>query len=184
MTITLIRHAKVLAKEDERLYASQIPKWIEHYNTAPIDKSLPKDGVIDQIRSADIVVVSRLSRTHDSFALLGVEPNIVDSVFDEAEVPFGKIPFIKLYPKQWLVVLRLMMLVGVGKGSSSLKASKSRASKAAKELNLLAKSKQNIALMGHGGMNWLISKELEKMGWVCVEDVYSSRNWGYKVYRF
>jgi len=184
MTITLIRHAKVLAKEDERLYASQLPKWIEHYNMAPIDKSLPKDGVIDQIRSSDVVVVSSLSRTHDSLALLGIKPSVIDSVFDEAEVPFGNIPYIKLYPRQWLVVLRLMMLVGIGKGSSSLKASKARASRAAKELILLAKKKQSVALMGHGGMNWLISKELEKLGWVCVEDVDSSRNWGYRVYKF
>jgi hypothetical protein len=184
MTITLIRHAKVLAKEDEMLFASQLPKWIEHYNMAPIDKSLPKDGVIEQIRSADVVVASSLSRTHDSLALLGVEPSVVDSVFDEAEVPFGKIPFIKLYPKQWLVVLRLMMLVGVGKGSSSLKASKARADQAAKKLISLAKMKQSVALMGHGGMNWLISKELEKRGWVCVEDKHSSKNWGYKIYKF
>jgi hypothetical protein len=38
--------------------------------------------------------------------------------------------------------------------------------------------------MGHGGMNWLISKELEKMSWVCVEDEHSSKNWGYKVYKY
>jgi broad specificity phosphatase PhoE len=182
MTITLIRHAKVLATEDKKLYASEVPKWVKHYNEAPIEETLPKDAVIRQIKRANVVVASSLSRTYDSLALLGVEPSVRDSVFDEAEVPFGKIPYIKLYPRQWLVVLRLMMLVGMGKGSSSFKASKSRAVKAENDLITLAQSKQNIALMGHGGMNWLIAKVLEKEGWSCVEDVYSSKNWGYKVY--
>ena len=45
----------------------------------------------------------------------------------------------------------------------------------------LAKTKQSVALMGHGGMNWLISKALEKEGWVCVDDAHSRKNWGYIV---
>ena len=183
MTITLIRHAKVLAQEDTKLHASEVPEWVEHYNTAPVEETLPKDTVIQQIKRANIVVASSLSRTHDSLALLGVEPSMRDSVFDEAEVPLGKIPYIKLYPRQWLVVLRLMMLVGMGKGSSSLKASKSRAVKAENDLIALAQTKQSVALMGHGGMNWLIAKALEKEGWSCVEDGHSSKNWGYKVYK-
>jgi len=183
MTITLIRHAKVLAKEDTRLYASEMPRWVEHYNTAPIDERLPQSAVIQHIKSANIVVASSLSRTHDSLALLGVEANIKESVFNEAEVPAAKIPYLKLYPRQWLVVLRLMMLVGMGKGSSSLKASKSRAVKAENDLIALAQTKQSVALMGHGGMNWLIAKALEKEGWSCVEDGHSSKNWGYKVYK-
>jgi len=183
MTITLIRHAKVLAKEDTRLYASEMPRWVEHYNIASIDETLPQSAVIQHIKRANVVVETSLSRTHDSLALLGVEANVRDSVFDEAEVPSGKIPYIKLYPRQWLVVLRLMMLVGMGKGSSSLKASKSRAVKATNELIALAQSKESVALMGHGGMNWLIAKVLEKEGWSCVEDAHSSKNWGYKVYK-
>jgi len=182
MTITLIRHAKVLAKEDKRLHASEMPRWVEHYNTAPIDGTLPKSTVIQHIKNANIVVASSLSRTHDSLALLGVEANATESIFNELEVPAGKIPYIKLYPRQWLVILRLMMLVGMGKGSSSLKASKTRAVKAANDLIALTQTKQSIALMGHGGMNWLIAKVLEKEGWSCIEDAHSSKNWGYKVY--
>ena len=183
MTITLVRHAKVLATENTRLYASEMPQWVEHYNTAPIEETLPQGGaVIQHIKSANVVVASSLSRTHDSLALLGVEPSVRDSVYDEAEVPAGKIPYIKLYPRQWLVVLRLMMLVGMGKGSSSLKSSKGRAVQASKELIILAKTKQSVMLLGHGGMNWLIAKVLEKEGWDCVEDAQSSKNWGYKIY--
>ena len=151
------------------------------YDTAPIEETLPQSAVVHQIKSANVVAASSLSRTHDSLALLGIEPNVSDSVFNEAEVPLGKIPYIKLYPHQWLVVLRLMMFVSMGKGSSSLKASKSRASQAADYLITLAKTKQSVALMGHGGMNWLISKALEKEGWVCVDDAHSRKNWGYIV---
>jgi len=182
MTITLIRHAKVLADESQKMYASEIPKWVEHYNLAAVDKTLPNDAVVNQIKRANLLLASSLSRTHASLALLGVEPSETDAMFDEAEVPLGKIPYIKLYPHQWLVVLRLMMLVGMGKGSSSLKTSKSRASKAAKHLMASAQTEEHVTLMGHGGMNWLIGKVLEKEGWMCIEEKNSSKNWGYKVY--
>ena len=182
MTIILIRHAKVLAKEEKKLYAVEVHQWIEHYNKAPIEERLPENAVIERIKHANVVVASSLSRTYDSLALLGVELGLRDSIFNEAEVPLGKIPYIKLYPRQWLVVLRLMMFVGIGKGSSSFKASKSRAAQAANDLIALAQSKQSVALMGHGGMNWLMAKSLEKEGWSCVEDAQSSKNWGYKVY--
>lgn len=182
MTITLIRHAKVLAEEDKKLYASEVPMWVEHYNVAPIDNTLPQSNVIKQIEDANVIVASRLSRTHDSLALLGMAASEKERLFDEAKVPLGKIPYIKLYPRQWLVVLRLMMLIGLGKESSSLKASKARAGKAAKYLAALAQQQQSVALMGHGGMNWLIAKALEKEGWRCVTDAQSSKNWGYKIY--
>jgi len=74
------------------------------------------------------------------------------------------------------------MLVGMGKGSSSLKASKSRAVQAANELIALAQNEKNVTLMGHGGMNWLIAKVLEKKNWHCIKDEKNSKNWGYKVY--
>jgi len=121
-----------------------MPQWVEHYNTVPIDETLPKSEVIQHINSANVLVASSLSRTHDSLALLGVEPSVRDSVFNEAEVPEGKIPYIKLYPRQWLVILRLMMFVGMGKGSSSLKASKSRAVQAANKLIALAQNEKNV----------------------------------------
>jgi len=182
VTITLIRHAKVLADEHQKMYASQVPKWVEHYNTAPVATTLPDEQVIQQIKNANVVAASALSRTYDSLALLDIKPDITDALFNEAEVPSGKIPFVKLYPSQWLVVLRVMMLVGIGKGSGSFKASKARAAEATKILIKLAYQHENVALMGHGGMNWLMGKVLEYEGWECIQNTQSSKNWGYKVY--
>jgi len=183
MTITLIRHAKVLADESQKMYASQVPKWVEHYNHAPIANTLPNSSVVRQIKEAKLIVASRLSRTSDSLKLLGIKPHITDSLFNEAEVPFVNIPYIKLSPRHWLIVLRLMMFVGIGGSSSTLKASKARASEATKLLIKFAKEHKSVALMGHGGMNWLISKELEKSGWCLIENNNSNRNWGYKIYK-
>ena len=180
--IILVRHAKVLARENQKIYASEVAGWVEHYNEAPIDTSLPECTVIQRLEHADIVMASSLPRTHASLGVVGIEPARHDALFDEAEVPLGNIPYLKLYPRQWLVVLRLMMFLGLGKGSSSLKASKSRAIKAAEYLMQLSQTHESIALMGHGGMNWLIGRALREAGWVCVEDKHGSRNWGVKVY--
>lgn len=75
-----------------------------------------------------------------------------------------------------------MMLLHIGKNSTVFKESKTRAKEASEHLVYLSNTYGNIALMGHGGMNWLISKELERLGWTCAEDAQSSKNLGYKVY--
>jgi len=183
MTITLIRHAEVLAKDDKKLYASEIPKWVEHYNIAPVDSTLPSLKVTEKINNANMVVASTLQRTHDSLSLLDVKAEIKDAVFNEAEVPLGKIPYIKLYAKHWLVVLRIMQFLGLLKDNTSLKSSKARANKATNTLVALAKDHEHIALIGHGGLNWFIGKALVSSGWEQVEAEGGSDNWGYKVFQ-
>jgi len=181
--ITLVRHAKVLIEDKQRIKASQMPNWIDAYNHAFVDSTLPSMEMVEQLRLADVVLASSLSRTHDTLKLLDITPSKTLSLFDEAEIPkSSKIPMIKLYPKIWLVVLRMMMLLGIGKESESFLASKSRAKEAVKYLIKLTSIDEKVALMGYGGINWLIAKALEKEGWTCVKNTKSSKNWGYRVY--
>lgn len=182
--IILIRHAKVLIDNKNKLKASQMRAWVDEYNHAPIDNTLPTQELITQIKSADILLASSLPRTRDSLAVIGVCAHEENALFDEAEIPEAKGNFLRLHPKHWLVILRLMMLVGIGKKSQSFKASKHRAKEAAGYLHTLSTQHENVVLMGHGGMNWLMGKALESLGWNLREKHGANANWSYKVYNF
>jgi len=182
MKITLIRHAKVLLDNTQKITASHMNTWIEAYNHADIETMLPSKEVIEHIISADSVQASSLSRTADSLSVIGVEPTEKNSLFDEVALPEAKGTWLKLSSKTWLVLLRLMMLSGIGKKSKVYTEAKQRAKRASEYLVGLSNNHGSVALMGHGGMHWLVGKELERLGWECVEQDGGSKNWGYKVY--
>jgi len=183
MKIILIRHAKVLLDSTKKITASEMNTWVEAYNHAPIDITLPRKEVISHIKGADIVLASNLSRTSDSLAVIDVEPTEKNSLFDEVVLPKAKGTWLKLSSKTWLVLLRLMMLAGFGKKSKVYTEAKHRATEASEYLIDLANKHESIALMGHGGMHWLVGKEFQRLGWKCVKQGGGSKNWGFKVYK-
>jgi len=184
MKIILIRHAKVLIENTSKISASQMQTWVDSYNVSPIDTSLPEDEVVTLIKNAEMVLASGLSRTRDSLNLIDITPTLTHHLFDEAALPVARGEFLKLRPKSWLMVLRVMMLLGIGKNNHTFKDSKQRAKDASDYLIELSKEHDNVVLMGHGGMNWLMGKELISSGWECVGKSGGTKNWGYSVYEY
>jgi broad specificity phosphatase PhoE len=181
--ITLIRHAKVDIDNAQKIDAHSLQRWVEEYDRAPIHaESLPTQETIVLAQSADVILTSTLRRASDSAKVLGVDVHEKNELFNEADIPKVNIPYLKLKPKSWLVILRLMLLLGLGKKDASLKASKSQAKAAAQKLMRLSQKYDNIALVGHGGMNWLIGKQLRKEGWA-LEGKVSHENWGSSVFK-
>ena len=176
--IILIRHAKVDIDNTKKIDSLSLQKWVELYDSAPIaSESLPTEDTITLVQNTDVVVTSTLRRAIDSAKVLGVEVHTQNALFNEATIPEIVIPYLKLKPKSWLVILRLMLLLGLGKKETSLKASKVQAKKAAMQLETLIKEHDKVALVGHGGMNWLIGKVLIQKGWQ-LDNKVSHENWG------
>jgi len=182
MTITLIRHAKVVINQRTKISALEMKAWVEEYDHAFVSHEVPNEKVINHLKHADVVLASALSRTKDSLSFIGLKAKEYNSLFDEIELPDFENDRVKLYPKGWLRLLRFMLIFSREKKHQSLLDAKQRAKMAAMYLDRLADEHQNISLMGHGGMNWLMGKALEKLGWKCVENAQSTKNWGYKVY--
>jgi len=179
--ITLIRHAKVDIGNSEKINAHALQKWVEAYDVAPIHtESLPSQETIALAQSADIVLTSTLSRAINSAKVLGVKVYEQSNLFNEAAIPKINIPFLKLKPKTWLIVLRGLLLFGLGKKDASLKVSKMQANEAAKRLITFSRKHDHVVLVGHGGMNWLLGKELLKEGWA-LEGKGSHEHWGVTV---
>jgi broad specificity phosphatase PhoE len=179
--IILIRHAKVDIDHSEKINADSLKIWVELYDTANIvTDSLPAQETINVAKSADVLVTSSLRRTIDSAKVLGVDIYESNAVFNEALISEVNIPFLKLKPKSWLALLRVLFLLGLGKKDASLKASKLQAKKAIERLLELSDGHESVVLVGHGGMNWFIRKALMKEGW-SLDPKVSSKNWGMTV---
>ena len=178
MTLTLIRHAPVIADWNVRLSSSQLRGWITDYDTAPIDPTPPDAAVQELLGQADYIVASNLSRTHDSLAVLGIAPDVTDPLFDEAPIPSSDGHLLRLKPNQWLVWYRVLWMLGLLRGDASFRAVRTRAERAADRLITLAEEHGDIVLMGHGGINHLIGRALRRRGWN-VEKKGGVKNWGF-----
>ena len=122
--IILIRHAKVDIDHSEKINADSLRIWVESYDTANIViDSLPTQETINVAKSADVLVTSSLRRAIDSADVLGVDSYESNAIFNEALIADANIPLLKLKPKTWLVILRILFLFGLGKKDTSLKAS-------------------------------------------------------------
>ena len=176
--ITLIRHAKVDIQNAPRIYAQALSTWVNSYDTAEIcSKSHPSQAVIHHAKDADIVLCSSLKRSHDSAMVLGVAVHEHNSLFDEVPIPHLQVSMVKLKPKTWLVILRLLLSTRLSIGGHSLQNVTKKAKKTASYLAQLSTYHDNIALVGHGGMNWLTHKALLQQGWK-LEGKVSHKNWG------
>ena len=179
--ITFIRHAKVKMDNKTKIDATSLPQWIYDYDDASLDEdSLAPNKTIEAVENADFVLTSKLQRTIDTAYLLGLEINEQNELFDEATVPTINIPFLKFRPVTWLTLIRIFLLFELTKKRSRIKESRDDAKKATEHLVTLTSKYDNIVVVGHAGKNWLIRKELLKMGWR-LEVKSSNRNWGVTV---
>lgn len=177
-TIIFIRHAKVDLDLNEAIPSKKLKAWEEDYNSAPIVTNvLPSLETQEQIKNADHLLCSELSRTRASVALIDIKVHEVNALFNEAAIPSFNGSFLKLKPTTWLVLFRLLSLLGFGRWALTLKETKAQAKAASERLALLSQEHNNMVLVGHGVMNWLIRKELLSQGWQSQgKDAYE--NWG------
>lgn len=175
--ILFIRHAKVAMDSSTPICSASLKAWEEAYNHAPIT-GMPEDEELSQkVRDADYRLCSTLGRAIASMELLGASVDEKNPLFNEAAIPALQGRWLTLKPTHWLVVFRILSLLGIGRWARMLQQSRRDAHKGAQRLLELSQEYETIVLMGHGVMNWLIRKELQKQGWK-REGKESHGNWG------
>lgn len=169
MEISLIRHGKSKHIDNNRITCREFKDWVRKYDDSGVfeESSYPLESV-EKLETSNLVITSDLKRTIETAILLN--PNvkaISSSLFRETElpVPSTKLWNLKLKPSIWAVILRCLWFSGYAKQCESLSTAKQRAKKAAEELVNYAKEHESVALVGHGFINVLIAKELQRMGW-------------------
>ena len=166
MEIILMRHGKPGFAGAQKVAAHEMAGWIDQYDLSGIGDDQPPEASRELARSVLMVFSSPLPRAISSARNLNLEPEIIDRVFREAELPVYLIPVVKLSPFSWVILFRLMWLCGMSKKTESFKMAKSRARRAAGILLKNAREHNGpVLMMGHGIMNRLIAKELTSLGW-------------------
>lgn len=143
-----------------------MPEWISRYDLSDTGSDMPPQSSQTLASSALRIISSPLPRALSSLTALECEPDIIDEVFREADLPIFHIPAFRLPPIIWASVFRVMWLCGISRKVEPLGIVKQRAVQAADILVTSAKvSNGPVLLMGHGVMNRLIGRELISLGW-------------------
>lgn len=165
MEIILIRHGKPTGAINPKLSEKGFKNWVSNYNLSKIEVgSFPPKELGGSLRS-HFIVGSNLPRSIDSACLcVNKEPDLILKDLREMDIPSHKFPF-KFKAYTWLIINRILWLLGFSGKVESFKAAKIRAKSSAGKLHELAKQHGKIAVFGHGLMNKYIAKELSKLGW-------------------
>ncbi|MEJ2404707.1 MAG: phosphoglycerate mutase family protein [Candidatus Thiodiazotropha sp.] len=183
MRLVILRHGRPVIPALRRLSASAFSDWVNEYNTAGLcPTSQPTEHAKKCAQECNAVVCSALPRSIES-AKAFRNNNIVlsDPVFNEAALPIANWKIVKLSPKIWAVLFRLLWLLGYSRNSESFKETKSRASEAAKRLSEIAQEYENVLFVGHGVFNRILSNELRRQGWLGPRNP-GSTHWSFGVY--
>jgi broad specificity phosphatase PhoE len=181
--IVLLRHGMPQIAKDRRLSAAEFGQWVSEYNDAGIDEAcIRPSSAIEEARTCAYVVCSNFPRSSESARVLGLEAYTCESMFREMDMPYATWHFPKLLPGAWSVFFRLIWVFGFSTNAESFREAGERARRCAEILAELAFEHGKVLFVGHGSLNWFISRQLKKMGWVGPQKA-PRRYWEYGVYR-
>lgn len=164
MEIILLRHGKPKLELKGAVNAAEFKDLVAKYAQSGI-QDLPSEQLKNNFNH-HYVVCSNLSRSTESAEKLNLKKiHIADALFRETDIPHFNKSFFSLPLVVWLITLRIMWLFGFSKNGESFSQAKKRSKQAAEKLILLAQENEKIIVVGHGLINRLIGKQLEKESW-------------------
>lgn len=181
-TIILMRHGRVKLAMPKRIASVEFPKWVRAYDHAGVVPEVPEASQ-RTLQETSGVVCSGLTRSVVSAQICGVTPLGRESIFNEAKIPWKRIPLLRLRPKTWTSLFRFFWFLGLDNHAESFGHARHRAKVGSAYLDKLAREKGSVALIGHGVMNRLIAWELGRLGWKEVQKS-DSDHWSYGVYEY
>ena len=179
--IILMRHGQPNLAEVKPISARDMKHWIEQYDLSEITAQPAPQTSVELAVNASVIVSSTAPRALTSVRALGLQPSIVDEVFCEAKLPYGRWTRPRLSPFTWAFILRILWLCGFAGNVESAQKAKLRAKEAAEHLASVS-GEGPVLLLGHGFMNRMIAKQLEAAGWTRHHSS-GSRYWSATTYR-
>ncbi|WP_409295456.1 histidine phosphatase family protein [Pseudomonas sp. KCJK8670] len=179
--IILMRHGQPSLATTGKVSALGMKRWIEQYNLSIITNQPAPKASLELAVTAKVIVSSNAPRALTSIQALGLQPTIVDEIFCEAQLPYGRWARPRLSPFTWAFILRVLWLCGFAKNVESVREARMRAIEAAHRLQSLS-CEGSVLLLGHGFMNRMIAKQLEAAGWTRHTST-GNRYWSAATYR-
>lgn len=173
MRIYFFRHARPLLSSSAALSFDSYNIWSQYYNYAPVSYiSCRAVSMKNHLPQQNKCFTSSLSRTIDTAYNIGLSNIESLSLFDEIDLPTFRIPVIKLTPKRWGVLFRLLFMVLPS--NIFHRHILARVHQAVFFLEEQAAVNSDIIIVGHGLFNQAVQKELIKRGWI-TEDGLSRK---------
>ncbi len=166
-TVILVRHGRPALSKRVRLTWRGFRDWWVLYDEGGIvaDQKVPK-RVRQWAREADLVVTSPLPRAVESARMAaGREPDEQWPSLVEAALPSPPLGPLKLRPKSWGTVARILWAVGYSDGMESHGEARARANAVADDLALRAAGGNVVYVQGHGWFNRMVKGSLMARGW-------------------
>ena len=180
MEIILLRHGKPNVVLGGFLNTKKFKHLVYAYEQSGI-QDFPPEKLKQSFRD-HYVVCSDLPRSIESAKKLNVSPiQLSEALFREADIPFFDFFYLKLPVTVWVILLRVMWLCGFSKNAESFLQAKDRGKQAAEKLTHLAIENKKILVVGHGLINRLIEKQLQKKGWLASKRIGKSY-WEFRKY--
>jgi broad specificity phosphatase PhoE len=171
--IVLARHGEPALSRRIRLNAAGYRRWWAAYEEGGIlAGQTPPAELLDLARHADIIFASTRRRAVETAeAVAGGKLFIRDPMFIEAPLPPPPLPgFLKFSPKSWGVIARFSWWLGYHGGEETRAEAQVRAMAASERLDAAASSGADVLLLAHGYFNWMVGRELTRLGWRRMQD--------------
>lgn len=184
--IIVARHGRPALNRDlgPRLSWSEYIDWWAAYEAGALEEGQTAPDALKQaVADVDLFFTSGRLRAKQTMEMAapGKTATAFD-VFNEAPLPPPRLNWLKLLPRNWNVVSRIVWIGGHSLDGESIRQARARARIAAKQLHEDA-ANGKVFLAGHGWFNRMIRRELRKLGWRCV---YNGRDnyWAFREYHY
>ncbi len=169
--IIIVRHGKPALSRKVRFTAQGFRDWWLLYDAGGL---VPKQKVPKKIRKyaqdADVIISSPLLRAVESAQLAsGRDPDIIDADLVEAALPLPHLGGLKMGPKSWGTISRILWYLGWSGGMESHRDARIRAEAMCGKLAGQAAGGKLVFVTAHGWFNRMLKGSLKKRGWKCVK---------------
>lgn len=167
-SIVVARHGEPALSRRFKLSAAGYRRWWAAYEEGGIlDPHKAPVGLLELVRKADVIFASTRQRAVETAeAVVQGKHFVRDTMFVEAPLPPPNWPeWVKFSPRNWGVIARAYWWFGRHDGQESRPEAEVRARAAAERLAGEADKGQNVVLLAHGYFNYMVGRELRRMGW-------------------
>lgn len=168
-TILLVRHGKPALSRKVRLTWREYRDWWRLYDEGGLKPGqTPPKKVVAWAHKADFVLSSPLRRAVESAELAaGRAPDLTLPGLVEAALPSPPLGPLKMRPKSWGTVARIIWYLGYSDGYESHREARARANAVCIQLEDCASNGRTVYVSGHGWFNRMVKGSLMARGWRC-----------------
>ena len=181
--IVLVRHGKPALSRKVRLTWLEYRQWWKKYDESGLAEGQAVPAKLAALmHGADAVYSSDLIRAVETATMAaGRAPDIIDPQFREAALPSPWLGPVKLRPKTWGTLSRIVWFYGLIGSEERVTAARARANAVTDRLQTEAAAGRLIVVFAHGWFNRMMGTQLRRKGWKITKN-QGDLHWKFRRY--